>query len=141
MILSKVDSKDNVDAINYIQSNEKLITTPGRLKISTLLNDSTFKLNTSPTIAYLDKEKLIFPLMIRKWKKSDFFCPLGMNKRKKLSDFFIDQKISLFQKENIYVLLSENNIVWVIGYRIDNRYKITDATKNILMIEYLNQLL
>ena len=80
-------------------------------------------------MAAVDEDKLVFPLTIRRWQQGDRFCPLGMKQHKKLSDFLIDQKISRLEKESVYVLLSENTIVWVMGHRIDHRYRITAATK------------
>ncbi len=86
-------------------------------------------------LIYLDKDKLKFPLTVRKWKNGDYFYPLGMQGKKKLSKFFKDEKMSLLDKEKIWLLCSENQIVWVIGKRLDNRYKITNTTTNILKIE------
>jgi tRNA(Ile)-lysidine synthase len=88
-------------------------------------------------LIYIDKDKLKFPLTVRKWKNGDYFYPFGMQGKKKLSKFFKDEKISLLQKEKIWLLCSENQIVWVIGKRLDNRYKITETTKNILKIEII----
>jgi len=85
--------------------------------------------------AYLDFEKLQFPLTIRAWKKGDKFIPLGMSCYKKLSDFFIDIKLSLLDKEKVYLLCSGKDIVWVIGYRIDDRYKVTSKTKKMYIAE------
>ena len=85
-------------------------------------------------VACLDFDKLQFPLTIRKWQQGDAFYPLGMKRRKKLSDFFIDQKLSLKEKEQIWLLCSGNNIIWIIGRRIDHRYRVTVATKEILSI-------
>jgi tRNA(Ile)-lysidine synthase len=73
-------------------------------------------------------------LQIRKWVKGDYFYPLGMSRPKKLSDFFIDLKYSKPDKEKQWLLCSGDDIVWVIGRRIDNRFKITDTTKKILII-------
>ncbi len=84
--------------------------------------------------ALLDKDKLQFPLIIRKWQEGDKFQPLGMKGHKKLSDYFIDEKFTLLQKENTFVLLSDNQIVWVIGHRIDERYKVTEQTKNLYQL-------
>jgi tRNA(Ile)-lysidine synthase len=81
-----------------------------------------------PSIAFLDADKLTFPLRWRKWKPGDSFHPLGMNHKKKLSDFLIDQKISVADKESITVLEMGNEIVWVIGYRIDERFKVVSST-------------
>lgn len=85
--------------------------------------------------ANMDYDKLEFPLEIRKWEKGDAFYPLGMKGRKKLSDFFIDKKLSLDQKENTWLLTSKGKIVWVIGYRMDDRFGITDKTKKIYFVE------
>jgi len=85
--------------------------------------------------AYIDLDKLDFPLTIRKWQKGDFFYPLGMPQRKKLSDFFTDQKFSRIEKEKKCLLCSGKKIVWIIGHRIDDRFKITAASERILKIK------
>ena len=89
-------------------------------------------------IACLDMDKLNFPLRIRSWIEGDKFRPLGMKGFKKVSDFLIDAKISLAEKQNVKVLLSGDDIVWLIGFRIDDRFKITKKTKSILWIENTN---
>jgi tRNA(Ile)-lysidine synthase len=83
----------------------------------------------------IDATKLTFPLTLRTWNSGDYFYPLGMTRRKKVSDFFIDNKLSLFDKENALLLLSGNDIVCILGHRIDDRYKITESTEKILSIE------
>jgi len=90
-------------------------------------------------IAQLDADKISFPLHLRKWQQGDFFFPMGMKGQKKLlSDYFINQKLSLFEKENIWLLCCNEDILWVIGYRIDNRFKIRPETKKTLQISLLN---
>lgn len=86
--------------------------------------------------AYIDMNRLNLPLLIRKWNRGDFFYPMGMSKRKKLSDFFIDLKFSKFDKENQWLLCSGNDIVWIIGHRIDDRYKVTKDLKSVLNIKF-----
>ncbi|MFP4845873.1 tRNA lysidine(34) synthetase TilS [Winogradskyella sp. PE311] len=84
---------------------------------------------------YLDKGKLKYPLELRQWKEGDYFYPLGMKGKKKISKYLKDEKLSLVEKENTWVLTSEGNIIWVIGKRADERYKVTEATSSILKIE------
>ena len=96
--------------------------------------DADSETDRNPTNAFLDFDKLSFPLEIRAWKEGDYFFPLGMKGKKKLSDFMIDQKIPLNLKDQIRVLTSNENIVWVIGYRIDDRYKTNDHTIKVLSI-------
>jgi tRNA(Ile)-lysidine synthase len=92
------------------------------------------ELDTGADKAHFDKDLLTFPLRVRKWEKGDYFYPIGMKGKKKLSKFFKDEKFSLFQKENIWLLCSGEEIIWVIGKRIDDRFKISDKTKSILKV-------
>lgn len=86
-------------------------------------------------VACLDAEKVTFPVIIRKKGAGDYFYPLGMDRKKKISDFLIDGRFSLPEKEKILVMESENRIVWVLGCRIDNRFRITAKTDRVLMIK------
>ncbi|NMC37506.1 MAG: tRNA lysidine(34) synthetase TilS [Bacteroidales bacterium] len=92
-------------------------------------------INDTSKIAFLDFEKISFPLLIRNWRKGDSFIPLGMSHSKKLSDYFIDNKFSLIKKENTLILESGDKIAWIIGERIDERFKITSSTTKILKIK------
>ncbi len=94
-----------------------------------------FKISAQKNSAALDHDKLEFPLEVRKWQRGDVFFPLGMKQKKKLSDYMIDEKIPLNLKERVFVLTSNNKIVWVIGHRIDDRYKITDTTETVLTVQ------
>lgn len=98
--------------------------------------DFTEKLsNNEKQCIYTDKSLLIFPLTVRKWQKGDYFYPLGMGGKKKLSKFFKDEKLSILDKENIWVLCSDDKIVWVMNQRQDDRFKINKNTKKTLKIE------
>jgi len=101
------------------------------MDFSTIAMLKGYRPPVSKLTACLDHSKLKFPLIIRKWAKGDKFHPLGMNKPKKVSDFMVDTKISIPEKDNTYVLLSDNQIAWIIGRRIDERYKLTQTTKKI----------
>jgi len=94
-----------------------------------------FTISADSSTASIDAEKLVFPLIVRKWKAGDYFYPLGMKQKKKLSDYFIDNKYSILDKENKLILESDGKIVWIIGERIDNRFKITGKTKKALTIK------
>ena len=91
-------------------------------------------LDMGDNVALLDADKLQFPLKVRRWREGDWFIPLGMSGRKKLSDYLIDKKVSLVEKNRQFVLLSGDDIVWVIGRRLDDRFCITKKTENVLKI-------
>jgi tRNA(Ile)-lysidine synthase len=85
---------------------------------------------------FVDEDKLWFPLVLRRWKHGDKFQPSGMEgKSKKVSKFFKDQKLSLIEKENSWIVCSDNQIVWIVGFRQDERFKIGNRTKRILKIQ------
>ena len=100
-----------------------------------------FKVTSDKTIIYdndiaqLDVERLRFPLTLRKWKEGDKFMPLGMKKFKKLSDFFIDNKFSIIDKQDQWLLCSDVDIVWLVGCRIDERYKLATNTKKVYIAQ------
>ena len=89
---------------------------------------------TSSNCIYVPEAKLNFPLSLRKWKKGDYFYPFGMNGKKKLSDFFKDEKFSLPEKEHTWILCSGEDIVWIINHRADNRFKVEKSDAKILKI-------
>ncbi len=92
-------------------------------------------IETAPEIAYFDEGLLQFPLKLRLWRKGDYFYPFGMKGKKKLSDYFTGLKLSLFRKENVPVLENGNgDVLWVAGYRSDNRYRITSRTQKVFII-------
>jgi len=117
----------------YLEADDESIKLP--LILSWHFADpSAFKTaNHQPELAYLDAEKLNWPLILRSWREGDRFMPLGMQGFKKLSDFFIDLKISIAEKEKVWILESAGDIVWVVGYRIDDRYKIRPETQRLVV--------
>ena len=120
-----------------IEESASEIYTPVRWSIRQFDNYSGFVPDANPNVACLDRRQLHFPLLLRKWEHGDSFRPLGMKHSKKLSDFFINNKLSLIEKERLRVLVSGEQIVWVTGMRIDDRFKITDQTRRIVRIEQL----
>jgi tRNA(Ile)-lysidine synthase len=121
----------------YIDENTRTTEYPLRMDMQIVERTEDFKINFQKTIAQLDYHQLEFPLTLRKWNKGDYFMPLGMKNLKKVSDFFIDQKISVPEKERCWILESGNKIAWIVGMRIDERFKITEHTTQIFELKVL----
>lgn len=114
-----------------IERSIQKINMPFAMSLKFIDSTDDFVFPSHSHIACLDAGKLQFPLTLRKWRQGDTFTPLGMKGKKKLSDFFIDQKFSMNKKENIWLLVSGDDIVWVVGHRMDDRFKITRDTQQI----------
>ena len=104
-----------------------------------LVDAEGYQIPTDTAMASLDLDKLSFPLTVRRWEEGDRFIPLGMKGQKKLSDFMIDQKIPVNLKKRLFVLVSGQSIAWVVGFRIDDRFKVTAQTKRVFRVRYLPQ--
>lgn len=135
LIISKRTENDVLTS-TFIEEDETEIFYPLKLSFEKL-EKKQVEFSEDKNIVYLDADKLKWPLELRKWRAGDSFVPLGMKGRKKVSDFLIDEKVSLMDKENTFVLISANEIVWLIGHRISNHYKITEDTINILKLELI----
>ncbi len=133
-ILVSVQKEDDKGK-KLINTPEDLETVPFVESATSVSIDRGFIIPTGPHELCMDSDKLIFPLIVRKWNRGDFFYPLGLNHRKKLSDYFIDNKYSIFDKSNALILESDGQIVCILGDRIDNRFRITDTTRNALIIK------
>jgi tRNA(Ile)-lysidine synthase len=126
-------SANNISTI-LIEENQRLISIGNNQFMIEQIPATQYKIPPNNHIASLDAGKIKFPLQLRKWKQGDYFYPLGLGKKKKLSRFFIDQKLSLADKEKVWVITSGTSIIWVVGMRIDDRFKITPSTLSILRI-------
>lgn len=116
----------------YIGETEKNIESPIRLSLKPIGKVGY----QDPSAIYVDKALLRFPLELRKWREGDRFQPFGMKGNKKISKFLKDEKLSLAAKEKVWLLCSDQQVVWVVGHRADDRFKVTTETEQILKITY-----
>ncbi len=109
-----------------------------QIKTESLAPNQPQHISTDVCIAMLDAKLIQWPLLLRPWKQGDYFYPLGMSKKKKLSKFFIDQKLSPTDKEKVWVLEdAQHRILWIVGHRIDNRFKLTPSTAQMFQIKWI----
>ena len=134
LIITPISSQDAANIIIEEKDN-KVHFSEGTLRMEVSGNPKPV---TGNDIACLDAKEIQFPLLLRKWKTGDYFYPLGMKKKKKLARFLIDQKLSKIVKEKIWVIEMNKKIIWIVGHRIDDRFKITDKTKSVLKITWVN---
>ncbi|WP_445723121.1 tRNA lysidine(34) synthetase TilS [Flavobacterium sp.] len=130
LILSERKAASN-NEVYFIDSIESKVNIPLKLSITRFSGGKDVNSNC----IFVDEDKIKFPLTIRKWQEGDEFYPFGMTGKKKLSKYFKDEKYSLLDKENQWLLCSADQIVWVIGKRADNRFKTQKTTQNIIKIE------
>ena len=121
----------NKSEVFIIESLDSKVNIPLKLRFCKAVNI----FETDSNCIFVDESKIKFPLTIRKWQEGDYFYPSGMNGKKKLSKYFKDEKYSLLDKENQWLLCSEDQIIWVIGKRADNRYIANETTQNSIKIE------
>jgi tRNA(Ile)-lysidine synthase len=140
LTLCPITNTEELNKNKYeILPNTKSISKPIKMKFQSM-NPSNINLKSdTENCIIVDKDLLKFPLVLRKWEKGDYFYPFGLEGTKKLSKFFKDEKYSLPQKENAWLLCSENQIVWVVGKRPDNRFRVSPQTNHILKITLDNE--
>jgi tRNA(Ile)-lysidine synthase len=132
-----IKNKKDPEGISFsVGEDVKEINFPLNLSFSVFEYTPDFILPADPGIACLDYSLLSFPLKLRKWKMGDVFHPLGMKGKKKLSDFFIDNKFTFTEKEDTWLLISADSIAWIIGHRISDWFRITPSTTKIFRIEW-----
>jgi len=129
----KSEIKEDIADSFYIQENQ-IITQPIHLT-ATNYERNEIELTADPLCAYLDRDKLQLPLLIRKPKKGDYFVPFGMKGTKRISKYVKDEKMTQIEKENLWLLCSGDTIVWIIGSRMDERFKVRNTTTNVLKIK------
>lgn len=131
LIVSKLGARE--DGHFLIEENDQQLRF-SKFTLSVSRKNADAKIDSNTSVAELDASGIQFPLLVRKWKQGDYFYPLGMRKKKKLSRFFIDKKLSLNEKEQVWVVEMNKKIIWVAGQRIDDRFKITPNTKSVLRL-------
>lgn len=134
LLLSKRENLQN--EIYEISESDRNMEYPIRLNMEYIDKEDLTIIKDS-RLLYLDADKITYPLILRKWKVGDWFVPFGMKGRKKISDYFSDNKFSLIDKENTWLLCNDDDIVWIVGHRSDNRYKIDNNTKKVFQIKLL----
>jgi tRNA(Ile)-lysidine synthase len=129
--------KSQADYKPIVISEEDEVIQIGNQELHIFIEERTadWKAITDPNVACLDADTLDFPLEIRKVQEGDWFCPLGMNQKKLISDFLTDKKVPLAIKKNTQILLSRGSVAWILGQRIDNRNKVTDKTELVAVFE------
>lgn len=129
--------KDNPEEIIKLNDDSTTEIPCGTLTKGTIAIESDFRIDPDKNTAYIDTDKIKGALHVRKWKHGDSFIPLGMKGKKNISDYLTDKKKNIIEKENTYILTDEENIVWIVGERLDDRYKITPKTKETTIIKYI----
>ena len=130
LVEQSVDSFDRY----YLDGPDKHSALPFPLDMEVMEREELGPIPKDPMTACLDLKELQFPLTIRHWMHGDYFFPLGMKQMKKLSDYFVDNKIPVPEKERTWILASGKKIVWIMGHRIDDRFRITDLTSKVLLL-------
>ena len=126
---------DEVSADAFTLAPGSELTAPIRLSLEERIVDEAFTISRSPHVATFDADRITLPLTLRRWRAGDSFVPFGMTGRKKLSDYFSDHKFSLLRKAAAWILCdASGRILWIVGHRTDNRFRITSKTRRALIV-------
>ena len=135
LLIDVLSGEDNrAYLINLEDDNVDL---PVELKPEIVVIKEDYQIEKDRKFAYFDFDKLSFPLVLRHWQEGDWFVPFGMKGKKKISDYFSDKKFSLFDKEKTWLLCSGQDVIWIVGERTDNRYRIEKTTKRVLKLKFI----
>ena len=137
LFLSKIQEMDFEEVL--VKDGEESVDLNEKEFVFEKIEAKDVSFSTDNDVAFLDYDKLVFPLKIRQWQSGDTFVPLGMSSKKKVSDFMIDEKIPVNLKKRMLLIYSGDDLVWIVGKRIDDRYKITPKTKIALKITNIDQ--
>ncbi|NLL27865.1 MAG: tRNA lysidine(34) synthetase TilS [Bacteroidales bacterium] len=135
IFLQKTDNSEN--SLWYLECDLNTDNLPINIKAEFVTVNSFEEIISTRNIAFLDANKIVFPILIRKWQPGERFKPLGMNNFKKIGDFFTDIKATIAERNSAMAIYSEEQVAWLIGYRIDDRFKIKNFPSKALRIELL----
>lgn len=136
LLIDVLSGEDNrAYLINLEDDNVDL---PVELKPEIVVIKEDYQIEKDRKFAYFDFDKLSFPLVLRHWQEGDWFVPFGMKGKKKVSDYFSDKKFSLFDKEKSWLLCCGQDVIWIVGERTDNRYRIEKTTKRVLKLKFID---
>lgn len=133
IVITKIEESDSC-IVEVAEDATRAYCGNSALYIERIMIDLIDNFDLGDNVALIDADKLTYPLTLRRWCEGDSFIPLGMEGHKKVSDFLIDEKVSMPEKGRQFILMSGEDIVWLIGRRIDDRFKIDDESENILKI-------
>lgn len=125
--------------VYFLTGEEGCWSGPIDLAFSRIVRIEELHIQKDKDIAYFDLDKLKFPLVLRHWQQGDWFVPFGMQGRKKLSDYFSDKKFSRLEKEQVWLLCSGDEVIWIVGERSDNRFRVECATKRCLVVNFFRK--
>jgi tRNA(Ile)-lysidine synthase len=137
LIITKI--KDPENRTQWIEHETAVISYPIHLTFQESDRTSALVIPAESNFAMLDADKIVYPLLLRPWKQGDTFQPLGMKGTKKISDYLINNKIPLPDKQRIWIIESGGLIAWIVNHRIDDRFRISQHTSKILQIEYKSE--